>query len=174
MASLVLGEGSLYRNPTDLGIAAPYGGTELGTFQDAEIVMDRVIYEVTGQEFGGEVINTKILRTSSWLKLTFQAWDDDAVRTWFTNTTDNGDTVATITQPEGALGNDKRSILLFVPTRTSEPAWIVYAAIPDTLSEPVRTSSVMPMELRARFRMALDDNGNKFVCDKFSRLSLTP
>lgn len=172
--TLVLGEGKLYVDPTDLGAAAPYGGTELATFQDAEIVIDRVIYEVTGEEFGGDVIDTVIQRSSAWIKLTFQGWESAAVATWFLNTTDNGDSVDTVTMPEGQeQGNDHRVKLLFVPTRSDEPAWLVYAAIPDTMSEPVRSSSLQPMELRVRFRMALDDNGKKIAIDKFSRLSLT-
>lgn len=172
--TLVLGEGKLYVDPTDLSAAAPYGGTELAAFQDAEIVIDRVIYEVTAEEFGGDVIDTVVQRSSAWIKLTFQGWESTAVATWFLNTTDNMDTVDTVTMPEGGeSGNDHRVKLLFVPTRSDEPSWLVYAAIPDTMSEPVRSSSVQPMELRVRFRMALDDNGNKIAIDKFSRLSLT-
>lgn len=172
--TLVLGEGNLYVDPTDLSAAAPYGGTELATFQDAEIVMDRVIYYVTAEEFGGDVIDSHITHNSTWIKLTFQGWEASAVATWFINTTDNSDTVDTVTLPEGGeSGNDHRVKLLFVPTRSDEPAWLAYAAIPDTMSENVRSSSVQPMELRVRFRLALDDNGNKLAIDKFSRLSLT-
>lgn len=173
MASLVFGEGNLYVDPTDLSAAAPYGGTELATVQDLELVFDRVVYEVTAEEFGGDVIDTIILRTSAWLRATVQALDEAAIQTYFLNTTDNGDTVATMTLPEGQeFGNDHRVKLLFVPTRSDEPAWLAYAALPDTVREPIRSSSVLPTELRLRFRLGLDDSGNKFEMDKLSRLSL--
>lgn len=172
MASLVFGEGNLYVDPTDLSAAAPYGGTELGSVQDIEVRFDRVNVERRGMEFGNDVIGVRHRHTSTWVNTTVQAFDADFVLKWFANTTDNSDTVATVEMPEGQRNTTPR-ILLFVPTQADEPAFLAYAAFPDTVREPVRSSSVVPMELRVRWRCGLDDNGNKFVYDKFSRLSLT-
>lgn len=131
--------GRLVINPTDLTLAFPYGGTEVG--KTRLVVLRNLspsLFRVTSEGLGGEP--TDILEGPPHYVFAcfLRGWDDDAVRMFFADNYVQGAASghALLREPgarrsgSSALGRAVR--LLYVPDDpVGAPAMLAYRAVPD-------------------------------------------
>lgn len=78
--------GTLVLNPTDLTAAYPHGGTPLGLVRDVVISRRELTFEVTAEEFGGEIADVLYMGEEWLIVFSLRGWDNDAIGNLFFNT----------------------------------------------------------------------------------------
>ena len=79
--------GKLVVTPTDISTAFPHGGTELGLVGEVVLEREERTYEVTGEEYGGEVVEDIYLGEQWKLVIALRGSDPDAIANIFLNST---------------------------------------------------------------------------------------
>jgi hypothetical protein len=70
-------------NPSNLALAFPYGGTELGLIQDAELVPNAVNLPIEDEAWGVEVVDVLNMGCNWQFKVTVRGADPDAFNAIF-------------------------------------------------------------------------------------------
>lgn len=131
--------GRLYADPTDLSIAAPYGGTALGIVRDSEFRFGIKTKLVTAEEWGGQTVEGIYGGETAIFVAVIRGYDDDMIRTVFMSTGLGESGNRRIRYEPGNTGNvnrpgtklsDKAFKLLFAPKNPLHPAIILYRALP--------------------------------------------
>lgn len=132
---LFLAGGRLIQNPADTTSAPNYGGTVLGTIQAFAIERITRSDGITGEEFGGELVDSVYLGEEIIVTAELRVWDVDGLTAFFPNIAAGTGTIPNISYPgtieAGDLWTDKGSVLMYVPDDvTAHPALVVFNALP--------------------------------------------
>lgn len=127
-------KGRLIRNPTDLTLAFPYGGKELGTFQ--EFRLRRLPRDEPLTEIDGEAVDALYQGTDVEVTGVLRNYDPDALLEAFKNSATSGAGGNTqLFEPGSALVpgqflTDFSAVLLWAPFDVARPGLLVYNAVP--------------------------------------------
>ena len=133
LTSVIFNSGRLVKNPTNLALAYPYGGTELGLARDVVVVPSQLKVELTAEEFGRITVDVVDVGRSWVLGCNLRGWDNDAINTIFPGVVSSGAGIKdTLTaQRGGALLSSRSCKLLFVPDDTTNHRMVyLYRALP--------------------------------------------
>jgi len=129
--------GRLYKDPTDLSAAAPYGGTALGTTRNMQFRFNAEYKTVTAEEWGNQVVEIVYGGMSPVLGATLRQFDSAALGAVFLDmeTGDpSGETVINIRADSDRAGTRMSTLsmkLLFVPRASvRQPSILLRDALP--------------------------------------------
>lgn len=128
--------GRLIANPTDVKIASPFGGTELGMVSDVIFRPNLRRKEIHAEEHGGEIVDFVKAGQAPQLGAFVRGFDKDMVLQIFEGSSASAKTdQAKVDYPTdaapGTLGSAKGFKLLYAPDNTERhPAILLYNAIP--------------------------------------------
>lgn len=156
--------GRIVANPTNLGAAFPYGGTELGAVAEMEYQVGIVTTRLKAGEFG--VVVDK-LRTAEFAIFScfMRTWDADMVSVIFPNYVNTGagyKFVANDSTKRTGMWESSRAIsFLFVPIRPTVQRAIYFRAALPCLEETAKMSLAAGQEaqLPVMFESVPSDNG---------------
>lgn len=138
--------GRLSVGPTDLSAAWPHGGTGLGTVSEI-VISPAVQYAiVTGDEFGGEVLDYVELGSSWILGAVLREWNSYNVDLIFNTATGAVSGEKVVSYPSASRPGSKVSsvVLLFTPYEQDvHPAFLAYRAIPLVPETTALKASIM-------------------------------
>ena len=128
--------GRLIINPSDLTIAFPHGGTELGLVRGIRVAPGSAYQDMTFEEFGGEIVD-KLWTGDAWaLAAILESFDADAISTIFQNTSVDPDSDERVIEHPGTVKAgtfmSTRSVVLLLSPDDLEnhPGVLFYRAIP--------------------------------------------
>jgi hypothetical protein len=125
--------GKLVINPTDLGAAFPYGGTEIGTFIRFEYDPGQDVELIYGED-RGQSVDGIFFQRDFIVAFECREWNNDALSFFYHGTTaPSGNRVVNFPGgfPSGSLLATRAVKLLFVADRlTTHPSLLVYLAMP--------------------------------------------
>jgi hypothetical protein len=131
-------QGRLVVNPTDLTLAYPYGGTEVGKTRLVVLASLGTSFPVTCEGLGGEPSDILEGPARFVFSCFLRGWDDDAVRLFFADNYVQGSKTghSVIREPGNRFGGASavpRAVsLLYVPDDVEHaPACLIYRGIPD-------------------------------------------
>ena len=146
--------------PTD---AAPHGGTELGLVKDVRWVREERRFDITAEEFGGEIVESTYMGEDWTLLFSLRVMDADALANLFPNIVSESDSATTsITYPDSTrrAGSGMTSSivqLLFSPDDPYHHAVYFRAALPLwAASLEVQTNRTENLLVAAGFRAIRD------------------
>lgn len=130
--------GRLVVNPSDLSLAYPYGGTEVGKTRLAVLQSLGTGYRVECEGLGGEASDILEGPARYVFSCFLRGWDDDAVETLFADNHVAGDVSghAVLREPfariSGSSALPRAVSLLYVPDDPiNAPACLIYRGVPD-------------------------------------------
>lgn len=153
--------GRLAVGVTDLTIAFPHGGTDLGSVQSIELEVTREAETLRTMEFGTEVVEVVDLGQTYTIAAALRGWDEDALNIVFPSTTELAATSGRrfVSFPgasrAGALLSASSVVLAFSPDDPETyPGVLFHRAIPlteesATLSLALRTEGTIGVVFRA-------------------------
>ena len=156
--------GTLIKDPTDLTIASPYGGTQLGLSRDAAFAVGHGQSEVRAEEFGNIVIEYLLAVERALLTALLAEWDKDALDLVFANQAspptgtkwaDNVSVIegrvsgAGVTLPGTKLSDNSFKLLFASDEPETHPSVLIYNAIPL-----VQATATMQLNRRREFGLA--------------------
>ena len=163
---LAFGAGALISNPTNT-TGPTYGGTVLGTVGAGELILNRVVRPIRGEEYGGTVVQWIHARWNCGLEVTELSWDQDALVASFPNFTGSqvdGVTTLDLGGGNGHGFNVEGVRLLYAPHRVTEEAGFV---IQEALGVPrdlrLAWNRYAPRRHRLRFQTRRSDSGDATV-----------
>lgn len=136
-ARVLRAPGRLVVDPTDLGIAFPYGGTQVGLVRQVALQTLGANFRVESEMLGEA---TDVLESPNRYVMAclLRGWDDDAMRLLVADNYDAGAVSghAVITVPNrqrpGASGLARARTLLYAPDDpVNAPALLIYRGIPE-------------------------------------------
>lgn len=165
--------GRLCRNPTDLSIAFPHGGEDLGLVTNMAFRPNQRRYEATGEEYGGETVETYVTgERILFVAALLGAPESGCIRIF------RDATAARIRYPgsslPGSLGSAQSFKLLFSPRdKTVHPGLMIYKAIPmlDEAAEiaiSLNTDFIIPV----MFRGIRDGTGRVYEIAKLADMAI--
>jgi hypothetical protein len=111
--------GKLVKDPSNLGTTFPYGGTQLGAVEDVVVRPRRSSLEITGEEFGPEVLDVLNLGEAWTLGCLLRGFDADALALAFLSTAAGTSGQKVVNYPgsfrAGTLASASSCVLLFAP-----------------------------------------------------------
>ena len=129
--------GRLYKDPTDLSAAAPYGGTALGMTRNMEFRFNAAHQPITAEEWGNQVVDVVYGGMAPILGATLREFDPAALAAIFLDTEvgdPSGHTTINIradSERAGAQLSTKSMKLLFVPRASiRQPSILLRDALP--------------------------------------------
>ena len=126
--------GTLIAAPTDLTLASPYGGTELGVVKQVRFRYGYKTWKTTGEEWGGATTAVGYAGEEPYLMAVLREFDDDLLQKIFPNTSAGvksqkrvvrGQVVGTIRAGEVRTGFK----LLYAAESPTHPSILLYNAI---------------------------------------------
>jgi len=154
--------GKLVADPTDLGVAFPYGGTVLGVMHEVAILRRGFLDGRTAEELGGEVAE-QTYRGEEWaVSAVLQTWDADALARIYTIATGGSGGVPVVSYPgatRGSKQSDRAIALLLAPEDAAETGALFYAALPQLLDDVLILSGRERLEKRAGWLGIRDSSG---------------
>lgn len=180
VARVIRAPGRVVIGPTDLSVAYPYGGTEVGKSNLCVVQPLGTSFRIEAEGLGEA---TDILEaTHRYVFSCFlRGWDDDAVQKFFADNYSAGGTSkhAVFSVPgsavPGASAIGRALIVLYVPDDTIHvPAVLVYSGVPDW-SEGAEMAFQRGSELGLPVALDClrDSNGNTLAIGRLADLSLT-
>ena len=179
--TVIRAPGRLVMAPTDLSIAFPYGGTELGSVRMVTWQKYAVDFALTAEEFGFEPVEFNQAGEVYGLGAFMRGVDDDVVGSLFPNTSTGATSQhKVVTWPGANRAGSWRSAagvkLLFAPYNTRDvDAIIMYRAVPM-----VEASARVPLEwveeygFPAVFAGIRDASGNGGQKCRLSDMTVSP
>ena len=173
--------GRLVANPTDLSVAYPYGGTELGLTRVVVLLSQGAGFRVESEALGEA---TDVLEESNHFVMScfLRGWDDDAMKHLLADHYDAGAVSghAVVTIPNrarpGSSALVRAKILLYVPDDlVGAPALLIYRGVPD-----IPAGAEIAFQRREELGVPItvdcirDSNGNILQVGRFADLSLSP
>jgi len=160
----------LIKDPTDLSLAFPYGGTELGLTRRVVWRVQPIRGDITAEEYHGAVVETLQGAKNAIVTCVLSEYDPDAYSTLWegvTTATASGHPllVHTMTTQRGELGSDRAVSILIVPQATEEhPALYFPRAIP-LIDESADIAHQLPEEwgVPCVYRAIPDATGRVFI-----------
>ena len=130
--------GKLVVNPSDLTLAYPYGGTEVGKTRLVVLTSLGASVKVSSEGLGGEASDI-LERTNAYVFSCFlRGWDDDAVAKFFATNFVQGPVSghAVFREPgnrvPGSTALARAVVLLYVPDdAVNNPSAIMYRGVPE-------------------------------------------
>lgn len=125
------GAGRLVKDPTDLSIAFPHGGTALGVVHDVRLVPVTRVAGLLGEEYGNKRVEEYQLGRDWVATGLVRAFDDDLLSTILTSPS-SGLVLEALSAPNKGIAGSTRSVkLLFSPYDTTKyHGFLLYRAIP--------------------------------------------
>jgi hypothetical protein len=160
--------GKLCKNPTNLALPFPHGGTELGLVRQVVIARTHTEARITAEEFGSEVVENIYLGEVWTVGFRLRTYDNDAIADLFPNTTVGTSGNRVISHPgsnrAGRLESQDAVKLCFSPLNAeTHPMLLMYRAIP-MLEETVEfnVSMAEPLEFGCIF-LGIRDGTNRVI-----------
>jgi hypothetical protein len=170
--------GQLIKNPTNLGAAYPYGGTELGVLDDVVLqpVFTSSIAKGGDDKFANQTVEGLYLGESWILGVSLRQFDADVVGTLFPNVGTVGPRKlsASTVKPGYRLSN-RSCVLLFKPENPEHPSVLLYRVLP-VLDETAALvmKAIDELTFPAVFHAIPNTSGHVYAMDVLANLSLTP
>lgn len=128
--------GTLIHNPTDLGIAFPYGGTELGVVRDGRFRLNQVPITETAEEWGGQAVDVIQGETQPVFIAIMAEWSNTGPVLLLEGTS-VGVTTRRAIQSHSQAGSTRSGLpytvggtLLVAPDSPQDQALLLYSAVP--------------------------------------------
>ncbi len=131
--------GRLCKDPTDLSLAFPHGGTDLGAIRSGVFAFNEISQEIISEELGATPVDYLWQGHRASLSLVLREWDNDALTELFPNLATGASGKALIRglrygstsdTPPGSLLSDRSSAILVSPRDPIHPAVLLYEAMP--------------------------------------------
>lgn len=126
--------GRLIAAPTDLTIASPFGGTELGMASDIIFRPNQLRAEIRAEEYGAEIVDHVKTGQSPQLGMFIRGFDTDMIQELFEGSSESTKTGETLVDyptdaAPGTLGTAKGIKLLYAPDNIEDhPGLLLYNA----------------------------------------------
>jgi hypothetical protein len=166
---------TLVKDPTNLAIALPYGGTELGPIRGHRYLPMERVARVRDEAKGARPYAG--IRSGRWAIFTciLRGWDPVAISLLFPDSPGNGDVKASDagspTSPPGSLAGTCK--ILAVPVTAGHPALYFPNAMPTIAREQeVPFENKLEVALVLSFDALPDASGNVYYIQPISRLTL--
>lgn len=129
--------GRLIKDPTDLSLADPYGGTKLGIFKSVTFSLKIEHHPITAEEWGNQVVEVIHAGSSIMIGATLREFDKDALAALFLDTetgSPSGETLVHFRADSGRAGTKLSTLamkLVFVPrAAVRQPTIYIRQAVP--------------------------------------------
>ena len=180
LKDVVKNRGRLVINPTDLSIAHPHGGLDLGMIKSVAIVPGIQYRPIVDEAFGQKIVDQIVVDDTIAIAATLRGFTDTAKETMFPSTAKGATTGARVVRgsedqfPAGSRLSDRAVKLLFSPDDPNKhDAAILYFALPmiDEAAE-LQLDISDEMDLAAVFLAVPDANGNTHEIGRIKDLSI--
>jgi hypothetical protein len=138
--------GYLVAAPTNLATTFPYGGTAIGTYSRVDFGMVQLSFAISGEEYGGQVVERIYAGQQPRLYATLETFDKDALSRFFPGYVaglQQGPTLALdvngSARAGSRIGASLGAALLFAPESPDGPApWLLSRRAVPNIEESIR------------------------------------